>query len=83
MRRTPSLSDMKRKASAKMYGQVDQAELMCRMLEAAQGMERPAGCTAAYAISALDPDSRQWLRRQSEAAMAYFVECLNASEKPQ
>lgn len=77
------LADIKRKATAKMYGQVDEAELCCRMLEAAQGMRRPEGATAIEAIAQLDPDSRVWIRKQATAAMIYFMECLNASERPQ
>lgn len=77
------LSDIKRKATQKMYGKVDEAELMCRMLEAAQGMRRPAGKSAKEALASLDQDSREWLRRQAQAALFYMVECLNASERPQ
>jgi hypothetical protein len=77
------LADIKRKAAAKMYGQVDEAELSCRMLEAAQEMRRPNGASAIETLAQLDPESRAWLRRQATAAMVYFMECLNASERPQ
>jgi len=77
-----TLPDMKRKAIAKMYGQISEAELMCRMLEAAQNMRRPPGSTAEEALTYLDPESKKWLRREALAAMQYFMECLNASERP-
>lgn len=77
-----SVEQMRSKATAKMYGQVDEAELMCRMLEAANNMKRPAGLTASEALNALDMDSRPWLRRMARAALGYMVECLNTSEKP-
>jgi len=77
-----ALREMKKRATDKMYAQVEHKELMCRMLEAAQEMTRPAGATAAEALGFLDLDSYAWLDRQATAAILYFAECLNKSEKP-
>lgn len=77
------LADIKRKAGSKFMMEVSEPELACRMLEAAQGIKRPAGSTAVQALAHLDPESREWLQRQGEAAMAYFNECLNAGRSVQ
>lgn len=81
-KRLPSIADMRKRATAKMYGEIREDELMCRMLEAAQSMRRPEGMSPSTALNAMDTESREWLRTMARAALAYFVECLNASEKP-
>lgn len=77
-----SLNDLRRKSAA-LVGEVDEAELCCRMLEAGNNMKRPAGSTAREALAALDPESRAWLRRQAVAALTYMSECFSKGVKPQ
>lgn len=71
-----------RRKSAALVGTVDEAELCCRMLEAAQNMKRPPGATAREALAGLDPESRAWIRRQAVAALTYMSECFSRGVKP-
>lgn len=75
------MSAVKQRAIA-LVGTVDESELCCRMLEAAQGRSRPAGMAAAEAISHLDPDSRDWIRAQARAALQYMSECFANGVRP-
>lgn len=77
-----STKDLRQKSAA-LVGTVSQAELCCRMLEAAQNMNRPIGATAEQALAALDPESRAWLNRQAVAALTYMSECFAKGTKPQ
>lgn len=74
-------ADLRRKSAA-LVGTVSEAELCCRMLEAAQQMKRPVGLTAEEALAALDPESQAWIRLQAVAALTYMSECFSKGVKP-
>jgi hypothetical protein len=73
--------DIKRKTLA-LIGEVDEAELCCRMLEAAGNMKRPVGATAREALAGLDPESQKWIKLQARAALTYMAECFQNSVRP-
>lgn len=80
---TAQTTENLRRSAVALVGEVDETELACRMLEAAQSIRRPAGATAAQALDSLDPASRAWIQRQARAAITYMAECLALGRKPQ
>ncbi len=71
---TPAVRE---KTKAKYVAQIDAAELAVRLFEAAMGLKRPAGMTAAQALGTFpEEDRRAWLNAAT-AAMSYWQECIN------
>jgi hypothetical protein len=54
----------------------DEAELICRMVEAFAETERPAGLTAGQAVDAMPPFERRCWMRVSEAIKDYWDETI-------
>ena len=54
--------------------ELDQAELAVRLCEAAYGLERPPGMSAAAALAAMDPEPRAGWLRAAHTAVRYFIE---------
>lgn len=64
------------RATAKYIAPIEEAELACRMFEAAGRLRRRLGVTAAQALEALgEEDCASW-RRAARAAMDYWRECI-------
>lgn len=74
--------DIKKRAIA-LVGQVDEAELTLRMIEAIGGMKRPPGKTNAEIIAHTEPDVIKHGRLAARSALAYIAECLANAERPQ
>lgn len=60
----------------------DEAELACRLLEAAGGMTRPDGLSAIQALAVLEEKQKAMAMRMAKAAMAYFAEQVGGKEVP-
>lgn len=70
-----------RKAAKKYIAPIDEAELAVRMCEASYGLRRPPKSTAAQALDAMEPDSRNGWRRAARAAMTYWAECIAGANR--
>jgi hypothetical protein len=58
---------------------LDQDEMMCRMIEAATGEDRPRDMSAMYAIQRmLDEQTRQFFERAAQAVTLYLMERTEA-----
>jgi len=53
---------------------IDEAELICRMVEAMWGFTRPPGLSAHDALAAMDPEARAGWLRVTVAIRAYWDE---------
>lgn len=65
--------------------EISRDELACRVAEAAIGMKRPTGTTAADAIAQLrrsEPETVESFYRIADRAVLYFHECINAGKAP-
>jgi len=65
--------------------EIPRDELALRMLRAAIGARPPAGLTAAEALDdadRLNPGLAANFRRQADAAVLYFHECVDAGRQP-
>jgi hypothetical protein len=65
--------------------EIPRDELALRIMMAAVGASPPAGMTAAQAIAdadRLNPGMASTFRRQADAAVHYFHECVNAARQP-
>jgi hypothetical protein len=63
--------------------EISEAELACRILEAAVGVNRPKNATPEQALSAADDGldgAGQAAWRMARAAMLYFQECTEAGQ---
>jgi uncharacterized membrane protein len=61
--------------------EISEAELACRMGEAMLGMKRPPGLTAEQALDTVSDDARDALRQAARAAMEYWRECIEQSQR--
>jgi len=71
-----------RKIGTDAVAEISEAELTCRIIEAAAGMTRPPGTTAAQALAAMDEEDRVRWRRAAVAAMEYWRECIQQMHQP-
>ena len=71
-----------RAKAAALISQIDEAELVARMIEAAAGVERPAGWGAEQALAITDPVIVDRYRRVAHAAMDYWRECIQKAQVP-
>lgn len=71
---------MAKRAGLRMMAPIDPAELAVRMCEANYRLKRPAGHTAVQALEAMEEDCRDGWRRSAEAAMEYWIECINNAQ---
>ena len=69
------------KIRAKYVTTIDEAELACRILEAAGEVKRPPGLTAQQALDTMDKVDKNTGRRAARAAMKYWNECIMASNQ--
>jgi hypothetical protein len=69
--------DPRQKAAARYVGAVDEAELTCRLIEAAAQMKRPEGATARVVLEHTDPETVAAFGRAARAAMLYWAECFS------
>ena len=60
---------------------VDPAELAVRLCEANYRLKRPSP-NAAEALAAMDPEVREAWLRSAKAAADYFVEIIDAAQRP-
>jgi len=72
---------MQAKVEQRFVAPIDQTELTVRMIEAATGVRRPAGATAAQAIAGLEKEDVENWMRASTAVLMYVRECI-ASAQP-
>ncbi len=61
--------------------EISEAELAVRIGEAMLGMERPAGLTAEQALDTVSDDARDAIRQAARAAMEYWRECIEQSQR--
>jgi len=61
--------------------EISEAELAVRMCEASCGMKRPMGATAAQTLNGIDDDVRDLWLRTARAAMEYWRECIEQSQR--
>ena len=72
-------------ADIERVAEIDEAELLVRMIEAAMGRKRPPGMTALEALSHFrehgDISEKVFdsLRQMAEAAMSYVDECVDTA----
>jgi len=72
-----------RKAALAFIAPIDQAELACRLVEAAGKLKRPEGLTPMQCLAAMDEVDRVTWMRAAGAALAYVRECVEAGQVPQ
>ncbi len=72
-----------RKFKLHSIAEISEAELACRMCEASYRglLERPSGLTAEQALDAMEPEVRNGWRRAARAAMEYWRECIEQSQR--
>jgi hypothetical protein len=61
---------------------ISEAELACRLVEAAARIRRPPGATAEQALASMDEEDRMRWRSAARAAMEYWRECIDAGQEP-
>ena len=62
---------------------LDQYELMCRLIEAGSGGERPNGMSAKQVLhTMIDDETREVYTRLADAAMLYLVERVGLELTP-
>ena len=61
--------------------EISEAELAVRIGEAMLGMERPPGLTAEQTLDTGADDACDALRRAARAAMEYWRECIEQSQR--
>ena len=69
------------KIATKFITPISEAELAVRMCEASYRLKRPPGATAEQALDAMDDESRGDWRRAARAAMEYWRECIEQSQR--
>ena len=74
---------LKRARAAAFISQIDEAELVARMIEAAMSLERPAGMSAVQALAIADERAVVMMRRAANAAMDYWRECIEQANSSQ
>ena len=66
---------------------IDEAEMVCRMIEAAaMHYPRPIGVSARGALAALEEQNNEYVpmfRRAAKAAIKYLEECIDAGQMEQ
>ena len=69
------------KVKARYVAPIHEYELACRIMEAMMRppQARPAGFTAAQALSVTDPEMREMALDAARAAMNYWRECITAA----
>jgi len=67
---------MKKNIAAKYIAPIEEAELICRMIEASIGLRRPSGATAEQALEKLKPEDITPWKKAAHAAMDYWRECI-------
>lgn len=77
-----SIADIKSKAAVTLLGEVSEAELTVRLIEAHGGIRRPAGMSAEQAIATMPAVVQESARNQARAAVAYMAECFANSVQP-
>ena len=81
VKRGETASEAKLRASRVFLTPISQAELACRIAEAALGQERPDGDTPEQAMDRMtDPARQQWLDA-ADACMGYLQECIMNSSQ--
>ena len=65
-----------KKVEARYVSPIDEAELACRIVEAAGNMQRPVWMTARQALASMGPDDEESAKRSARAAMEYWLECI-------
>lgn len=71
-----------RNQATKLVTAVSEAELACRMLEAAGNLKRPDGVSADAALNELEREDREAWLRAARAAMTYWRECIKHAQQP-
>ncbi len=61
--------------------EISEGELAIRICEAINHAKRPPGSTAAQVLNAMDNESRDAWRRGARAAMEYWRECIEQSQR--
>ncbi len=67
------------KTTAKYIAPIEEAELICRMIEAGAAIRRPKGATAEQALNTIDEVDKVIWRKAARAAMDYWRECINTA----
>jgi len=67
---------IRKKVEARYVAPIDEAELACRIVEAAGNMQRPVGMTAQQALTSMSPEDEGSAKRSARAAMEYWRECI-------
>lgn len=75
------MNSAEKQKAVKYVTAIDEAELTCRLLEAAGNLTRPEGLSAVQALGIIDEVDRQQWRRVAHAAMDYWRECINHLNK--
>lgn len=79
-----SRTEKARRGTLALVGEISEAELAVRMIEAVGGYKRPPGLSAAAILDDRTPaDVRAVVLRQARAALAYFAECVANGTAPQ
>jgi hypothetical protein len=65
----------------KFVAEIDEAELVVRMIEAAAGVKRPVGMSAKEALNLGDKVVAEAYTRAAYAAMDYWRECISQINK--
>ena len=72
------MSEIK-KIATKYIAPIEEAELICRMIEAGAGIKRPPGTSAKEALARVETEDAALFKRAAHAAMDYWRECINAA----
>ena len=70
------MNQIEKAIKASFVAEISEAELACRLREAAERTERPSGLTAEQALDDIEWPERDAWRRAARAAMAYWQECI-------
>ena len=70
-----------RQVGASHIAAISEAELACRLYEAAAYVKRPKDMTAAQALNTLDGEDRARWRAAAVAAMEYWRECVGQMQQ--
>ncbi len=71
-----------RKRVIALVGEVNAAELACRIAEALMNIQRPNGATPQAALRKFDDEVRHGFYRAAARACEYIVEQINAGVRP-
>lgn len=71
------------KATEKLIGQVDEAELAVRLIEAHGGITRPKGKSANALLNEMPSEISATALHQARTAILYMAECFKNAVRPQ